>query len=370
MKGNCKSISKRLLTNGNTSKGTRVNNSNEKKSGGKINGRIEHQYIEYLRKAKRRSEGTIRKMEASLAQWKRITKDRDYKKPLNANVIIDFTDKLRKDSGLSHSSVKDNLIQLRQFFFWLSDQPGFKRSINKSYLEYFSLTPEEKYCHLNRIPRDYPTHEQVKTIIESIRIETFIDMRDQAMIAFMFLTGVRVTALSTLKIGSYIPETKRVEQNPAMGVKTKYAKHISGRLFDFDEGLTKIVNDWHQLLIESRYSLTDPLFPAAEPNKVGLVYTKSQDLSHQHISSSRIRVILEQRCIEAGLPAFNPHSLRHGLTALAWTGMRDGMDIKALSQTLGHEKINLLLTTYGNLPFQTLDQSIRNIENNIKKVQK
>ncbi len=346
-----------------------MNKNNKKKRSDKSNGRIEHEYIEYLRKAKRRSEGTIRKVEDALVHWKKITKDRDYKKPIHSKVIMEFTDKLRKDSGLSHSSIKDVIIQVRQFFFWLSDQTGFKKCVNKSYLEYFSLVPEEKNSHLYRNHREYPTLEQVKTLIESIYVETFMDMRDQAMIAFMYLTGVRVTALSTLRIGSYNADTKRVDQNPARGIKTKYSKRIEGRLFDIDTALTKIVKDWHQLLIDSGYSLTDPLFPAAESNKDGLAYTKSQDLSHRPITSSRIRVVLKERCIEAGLPAFNPHSLRHGLTALAWTGVRDGMDIKALSQILGHETIMLVLTTYGNLPPQTLDQCIKNIENNIRKEQ-
>ena len=51
----------------------------------------------------------------------------------------------------------------------------------------------------------------------------------------------------------------------------------------------------------------------------------------------------------AGLPAFNPHSLRKTLAQMGQKSCRTIEQMKAWSQNLGHEELMTTFASYGNL---------------------
>ena len=112
------------------------------------------------------------------------------------------------------------------FFDWLSEQSGYKSKINKTVIDYLNLTKGEIKIATQPRMRPCPTLEEVKALIESIRGKTEIEMRDKALISLTFLTGARISAVSTLPIRSFDREKLIIDQDPKLGVKTKNSKII------------------------------------------------------------------------------------------------------------------------------------------------
>ena len=72
----------------------------------------------------------------------------------------------------------------------------------------------------------YPILEEIKTVIESIKGKTEIEMRDRALFSVAFLTGARITAIRTLPMKSFNKKELVLNQDPALGVQTKFSKKI------------------------------------------------------------------------------------------------------------------------------------------------
>jgi integrase len=66
-------------------------------------------------------------------------------------------------------------------------------------------------------------------------------------------------------------------------------------------------------------------------------------------SAAPIRAIFRDAFQAAGLPYFNPHSLRSTLAHLGGTWCQTAEEYKALSQNLGHEGVLTTLYSYGEV---------------------
>ena len=81
----------------------------------------------------------------------------------------------------------------------------------------------------------------------------------------------------------------------------------------------------------------------------------NQVVSFQVVDTARwstaapIRAIFREAFTTAGLPYFNPHSLRNTLVALAEARCRTPEDFKAWSQNLGHEGVLTTFYSYGSV---------------------
>lgn len=71
------------------------------------------------------------------------------------------------------------------------------------------------------------------------------------------------------------------------------------------------------------------------PSKAG-TYLKSQNISNA----------LKRACVLAGVPILHPHELRHNGGSIAYM---DGVDIKAISERMGHANISITLEIYTHL---------------------
>ena len=63
--------------------------------------------------------------------------------------------------------------------------------------------------------------------------------------------------------------------------------------------------------------------------------------------------MLEKRCKQVGIPIYNPHGFRHFGISEAMNRAGTGRQIKALSQSVGHESIVTILQQYANMPVKT-----------------
>ena len=86
--------------------------------------------------------------------------------------------------------------------------------------------------------------------------------------------------------------------------------------------------------------LDDPVFPATNMIVGAARQFEVAGLTREHWSSAApIRGIFRDAFQAAGLPYFNPHSLRSTLVHLGETRCKSPEDFKAWSQNLGHEGV-------------------------------
>src|SRR5271170_5483038 len=95
------------------------------------NERIKRQYFAFLKDAKGNSEPTVDAAAKAIARFEVYTKQRDFKQ-FHVEQAMAFKRHLAEQNGqrsgekLSKATLHATLTQLKQFFFWLAGQPGYR----------------------------------------------------------------------------------------------------------------------------------------------------------------------------------------------------------------------------------------------------
>ena len=128
----------------------------------------------------------------------------------------------------------------------------------------------------------------------------------------------------------------------------------------------KIVFEWVEYLLRERlFGLDDPLFPATEVALNADQQFAAVGLSRRHWSNATpIRSIFREAFTRAGLPYFNPHSVRNTLALLGERLCRTPEQFKARSQNLGHEKVLTTFSAYGVVGAARQSEIIRELGEN------
>jgi len=331
------------------------------------NERIKHKYFVYLKEAKRQNEATVDAAASALNRFEVYTKHRDFKlfHPAQA---IGFKKHLAEEKGqrsrekLAKATLYATLAQLKRFFQWLSDKPGYKSRVQYSGADYFNLSGKDTRIATARREQRSPTLEQVKHVIRGMSTGTEIERRNQALIAFTILTGSRDGAIASMKLKHVDLAESGVHQD-AREVKTKFSKTFETFFFPVGEEIRRILAEWVTYLRqEKHWGNDDPLFPAT---RIALGATRQFEvagLEREHWSSaSPIRAIFRDAFVGAGLPYFNPHSFRNTLVQLGQEICKTPEEFKAWSQNLGHEKPLTTFLDYGEVACQRQGEIIRGL---------
>ena len=176
-----------------------------------------------------------------------------------------------------------------------------------------------------------------------------IERRDRALIAFILLTGARDDAVASLSL-KHVDLDRGLLDQDAREVRTKNRKTFPTWFFPVGEEIESIVRGWiAHLETTLLFGPDDPVFPAT---KIGLCDGQfaPAGLDRRHWSNADpIRRIFRESFESAGLPYFNPHSLRSTLSRLGQTVCRSPEEFKAWSQNLGHEQVLTTFTSYGTV---------------------
>jgi integrase len=148
-------------------------------------------------------------------------------------------------------------------------------------------------------------------------VGTEIERRNRALVAFTLLTGARDSAIASLKVKHVDLIAGSVNQD-AREVKTKFSKTFNTFFFPVGEEVRKIVEEWVSFLRDEKlWGNDDPLFPATRVALGAGRQFEAAGLSREHWrNASPIRAIFREAFASAGLPYFNPHSLRSTLVQL------------------------------------------------------
>lgn len=331
------------------------------------NERIKRQYRIYLKEAGSGSESTVDAVDAAISRFERYTKYRDFK-AFHHQQAVAFKTHLSEQRGqrtgemLSKSTLHSTLASLKKFFFWLAGQPGYKSKFAYSDSDYFNLSNKDVRIAKASRPQKFPTLEQVKHVISMMPAGTEIERRDRALVAFTLLTGARDSAIASLKLKHIDLPADCVFQD-ARDVKTKNSKTFTTFFFPVGEEIRSIVSEWVGFLRDEKlWGNDDPLFPATSIVVGQSRQFEAGGLERRHWSTATpIREVFRKAFTRAGLPYFNPHSLRNTIVQLGESLCKTPEQFKAWSQNLGHEKVLTTFCSYGEVARQRQSDLIRGL---------
>lgn len=339
------------------------------------NERQKRAYFSFLREAHGRDESTIDRVAASIARFEASTRARDFKKFHRAQAVA-FKARLlqalnnRTGERLSKATVLSVLRDLRAFFLWLAQEPGFRSKIAFSDADYFNLPDKDIAIARASRKSDPPTIGQMQRVLEAMPSATIFDRRNRALVALACLTGARAKALATLRIGNINLVDGYVDQD-ARTVDTKFSKSFRTDFHRLVPGAAEIVADWcGELARDHAFGANDPLFPKAE---MGLGadggFTPISLARRPWASSQPIRDAFKHAFAAAGLLYRNPHLMRDMLVHSYMAMDLNPAQVKAVSQSLGHKDVLTTFTSYGQLPTHRQSELIRSIAERRVKVE-
>lgn len=329
------------------------------------NERVKRDYFRFLAEAKGRDTATIDRVAKSLARFETSTSHKDFKR-FHREQAVAFKRRLgealgeRSGERLSKATVQSALRDLKAFFEWLAREPGYRSHIEYADADYFNLSEKDAAIARARRDKPVPTLDQVARVLAVMPSATVLERRDRALVAFAAITGARVMALATFRLGHVNLDGGFVEQD-ARSVATKFAKTFRTVFMSACDGALDIVAEWVSELRDVHLSgPDDPLFPATAMGLGEHGGFQPQGLArHGWASSGPVRDVFRRAFEGAGLPYFNPHSFRDMLVRHAMTLDLSPEEMKAWSQNLGHSDVLTTFTSYGTVPLHRQTELIR-----------
>lgn len=331
------------------------------------NVRMKRKYFTYLQDAKQKAGASVDAAAKAISRFEDYTKHRSFKS-YHFEQAVGFKKHLLKQTSkktgkpLSKSTLKNTCQNLKDFFQWLTMQPGYASKIKYTDIEYFNLSEKDARVAGAKRPKRVPTIEQIKHVIGVMPSTTDVEKRDRCLIAFTLLTGARDAAIASLKLKNIDLQKRKVFQD-ARNVKTKFSKTFETYFFPVGEEIVLIVEEWVRHLREDLlFGSDDPLFSKTLVVQGEERVFATKGVTKEHWSNAGpIRRIFREAFERAGLPYFNPHSFRDTLVALGQQRCQTPEEFKAWSQNLGHERVLTTLYSYGEVQSNRLAEIFQNL---------
>ncbi len=320
------------------------------------NERIKRAYFQLLEQADQKSPTTINQIRKAIHRFESHTDFADFA-GFNKQQAMAFkkhmltTKKTGSDRPLSRATVHTTMRSLQDFLRWLSREAGYRSKIDPQDIRYLNLSRNDIAVAQMTGTRKVPTLEQIKAALYAMPADSEVECRDRAIFSFAILTGVRDSALISLKLKHLDLAARLVTQDPSE-VRTKFSKKIETYFFPVGTEFEQVFAAWVRYLREDKlYGDDDPLFPQTRI-AVGADQVFAVDgLEPKCWSTAEpVRKIFRRAFALAGLPYFTPHSLRSTLTLLGERICKTPEEFKAWSQNLGHESPLTTFTSYGQVP--------------------
>lgn len=216
---------------------------------------IKKQYEQFLELDERLSPTTRHAKIKDLRKYEETTSFKDFN-TFNSEQAISFKEKYKEavsytGEKISYATIFRTLNNIKEFFKWLSQQKGYKRKVQITDTRAFHLTSREENIAKSKGFKRIPTIEQILKTIEAMPTNTEKDKRNQAMVAFTLISGVRINALISLQFKHVDEVNRKVMQDPKV-VKTKFGKTILTQFFEIDDKPIEIVLNWLKYLKEEK----------------------------------------------------------------------------------------------------------------------
>ena len=283
---------------------------------------------------------------------------------LTEQIAIDYQNLLREKKWqgkeVSLKTIGQKLDAIMEFYNWVRLQPGYKSKVHEPSIIYFGLPLGEKNAiKTQENLKLFPSIEHILKLIESIKGDSEVAMRDRALISLLLLTGLRVKTITTLQIGDFDIETLTITLDPLKHTEIKKNKALIVKLLVFDKKLLKHFLNWIKYLKDAKnFTPDNPIFTCTqkifEPGTNSFIARDVNDERWE--STNSINKILKVRSAKAGIKYYNPHSYRDTITNLCKKRGLDFEEQSAVSLNLGHKTLFITESNYGDMkPTTRLD---------------
>ncbi|MBO9451067.1 tyrosine-type recombinase/integrase [Tropicibacter sp. R16_0] len=318
------------------------------------NERLKRRYLEYRKYARQLSDKSLDKELAALERFDVWNGRKDFAK-FHIEWAMGFRDHLERakttvGQPLSKSTARAIMTTLREFTLWLSQQDGFRSRVRASDAEYFNLSRRDEAEARAAPARPAPSIKQAKRALGMMPETTPREMRDKALFGLLCLTGIRISALISLRVKHIDLEDKSVAQN-SREVATKFGKSMHTFFSKSFPEAEAALGAWlAHLEDEALYGPDDPLFPATAIAPQANMGFRTEGFSRRPWKCTEpARKIVNGAFIAVNLPTFGPHAFRHMLARHAAKNCTSVAEMVATSQNLGHTDVLTTLRSYGQI---------------------
>lgn len=225
---------------------------------------------------------------------------------VDREILLDFLDHLR-DAGMESTSIARHLTALKMFFRYLcaegllSEDPSLLMDSPKLWRvlpDYLSLD------EVDRLLNVYPSRGEA------------LDVRNRTIVHLLYASGLRVSELTSLKLGDVNFETSLLR---VVGKGSK-------------ERIVPVAAKTLQLL---SYYLKNARIELVE--KIPLSPWLFVSRRSRKLDRERIWAIIKDAALQAGISKnIHPHTLRHSFASHL---LANGADLRAIQEMLGHADI-------------------------------
>lgn len=312
------------------------------------NWKLVQRYLDYQRDVLLRDPQTVDRAWASLRHFLEWANATSIPNVRNVRPVLPV---YLAERGIDRVGIARACNQVRGLVHWLREEhPRRYTRLTDTWLD--TLRPARQPERPR--DRDVYTIDDVRRIC-ALHAETLADRRDIAAIALLFLSGIRVGALTSMPISSVHLDDLSLDQFPEMGVRTKDGKRATTYILKVPD-LIKVIRRWDKI-VRTALPVTalwyTPLGPA------GLILDGTAPSSpYRRLKITRA---LKRLCAKSGVQYRNPHKLRHGFAVYALGLARDIGDLKAISQNLMHADLKTTDGVYGILGDEDVQTRIRGL---------
>ncbi len=247
-----------------------------------------------------------------------------------------------EETGSSVAYREKILLYTRRYFDWARSRLERYHGVDVDWIE--SLRAYDEPGAVTQ--REIFNLAEVRALA-ALTPRTLTEERTIAAVAFLFLSGMRVTAFATLPLQAihWDREPVWLQQYPSLGVRTKNGKAGDTFLLGHPDlqDLRDLARAWGQKVyaaVGARGYFYAPLLGCGEFDLDPVV---------GEYRSGSVREYLEALCLRAGIDYLSPHKLRHGHAVWALKQCRTLDEFKAVSQNLMHESMAITDAIYGEL---------------------
>ena len=157
-----------------------------------------------------------------------------------------------------------------------------------------------------------PDHEYY-SLNETVKLcsfipETLIDKRDRAAVAMLYLSSMRISAITSIRLPAIDLDRMTIYQNPFDGVQTKNSKTMETILLPIDD-LLIIVNEWYEIVIKE-LGIDALWYPTLSTD--GLRFAKQESIGDVESRNKSLRDGVKRLCLRAGIRYKSPQKFRSG----------------------------------------------------------
>jgi len=266
------------------------------------------EYLTILRFEKNLSENTIQSYEIDLKKFFAFLKKKNVNdlNDVTSEIISSYFDEQRK-IGIDTATVARYMSSIKGFWKYLEDS------------NYIEKNPTEKLYSVKK-SRKLPSvlsFEEIEKILQSVNTDTYLGIRDRAILELFYSSGLRVTELINLKISDLFFEDEVIRV---------FGKGSKERIIPIGQSAIYWINEYlksSRPLLEKKMKSQNYVFL----NKRG---TK--------LSRMWIWKIFNFYANQAGIKKeIHPHTFRH---SFATHLIERGADLRAVQEMLGHADIS------------------------------